>query len=76
MDSSAHDPLDEEYKDLRKALQAITSAAGGLNIAHGKLLQHTASVVTTVESFHRAESVGPYPWKFTNAEAAANKREK
>eukprot|EP00041_Stephanoeca_diplocostata_P015155 m.287506 g.287506 ORF g.287506 m.287506 type:complete len:70 (-) comp19947_c0_seq3:172-381(-) len=53
MDSSAHDPLDEEYKDLRKALQAITSAAGGLNIAHGKLLQHTASVVTTVESFHR-----------------------
>eukprot|EP00038_Savillea_parva_P019718 m.28541 g.28541 ORF g.28541 m.28541 type:complete len:79 (-) comp4526_c0_seq1:2700-2936(-) len=53
-----------DYAKMTAALHKVSEQVAGLNDVHQKLLKHTANVATTVESFHRADQLGPYPFSF------------
>eukprot|EP00037_Helgoeca_nana_P013350 m.122842 g.122842 ORF g.122842 m.122842 type:complete len:89 (-) comp21981_c0_seq1:124-390(-) len=64
----------KDYATMKDALQQVSEQVSELNKVHQTLLHHTATVATTVEAFHRAEQLGPYPFTFrppTAQEAAA-----
>mmetsp|Transcript_36060 Transcript_36060/g.94555 ORF Transcript_36060/g.94555 Transcript_36060/m.94555 type:complete len:88 (+) Transcript_36060:201-464(+) len=66
--------VDAGYDKMTAAMHAVIAEVSGLNTVHQQMLAHTATVAATVESFHRAEQLGPHPFDFrapTADEAAA-----